>query len=131
MHIIQSSSELLILKTYLEQLNSTNDTFLWIKIVKNILQNLGFSHVWNNQFTFDSHALFTVIKNKLRERFVTFWKKRILSDETIKKLRTYKVLKQNFGLSLILMIFMIKLPERAYLLLESAFTGLGLNVADI
>ena len=29
------------------------------------------------------------------------------------------------------MIFMINLSERAYLLLESVLTGLGLNVADI
>ena len=44
------------------------------------------------------HALLTVIKNKLTERFVTFWKKRMLNDESMKKLRTYMVLKQNFGI---------------------------------
>lgn len=45
MHIIQSSSDSLIAKAYLEQLNSTNDKFLWVQFVKNILQVLGFSHV--------------------------------------------------------------------------------------
>ena len=97
MHIIQPSSESLISKAYLEQLTSKNDKFLWIQFVKNILQDLGFSHVWNNHCTFDTHALLTVIKNKLKERFVTFWKKRMLYDESMKKLRTYKLLKQNFG----------------------------------
>ena len=53
---------------------------------------------WNNHCTFDTHALLTVIKNKFKERFVTFWKKRMLNDESMKKLRTYKVLKQNFGI---------------------------------
>ena len=97
MHIIQPSSESLISKAYLEQLTSKNDKFLWIQFVKNILQDLGFSHVWNNHCIFDTHALLTVIKNKLKERFVTFWKKRMLYDESMKKLRTYKLLKQNFG----------------------------------
>ena len=39
-----------------------------------------FPHVWNNHCTLDSHALLT--KNKVKETFVTVWKKRMLSDET-------------------------------------------------
>ena len=34
MHIIQSSSESMISKAYLEQLTSKNDKFLWIQFVK-------------------------------------------------------------------------------------------------
>ena len=98
MHIIQSSSESLTLKAYLEQLNSTNDKFLWIQFIKNILQYLDLTHVWNNHCTFDSHALLTVLKNTLIERFVIFWKRRMLSDETMKMFCTYKVSKQNFGI---------------------------------
>lgn len=97
-HILQSSSESLIAKAYLEQLNGTTDKFLWIQFVKKIIQDLGFSHVWNNHCTFDSHALLAAIKNKLKERFLAFWQKKISDSETMKKLRTYKVLKQNFGI---------------------------------
>ena len=131
MHIIQSSKKSLISKAYLEQLTSKNDKFLWIQFIKNILQDLGFSHVWNNHCTFNTHALLTVIKNKLKERFVTFWKNRMLNDESMKKLRTYKVLKQNFGIESYLDDIYDKSVRKAYLLLESALTGLGLNVADI
>ena len=42
--------------------------------------------------------MLTAIKNKIKERFVTFCKKQMLHDETMKKLRAYKVLKQNFGI---------------------------------
>lgn len=69
-----------------------------VQFVKNLLFDLGFSHVWTNQCTFNSSALFHSVKNKLKERFILFWKKRLLADEGIKKLRTYKLLKENFGI---------------------------------
>lgn len=62
------------------------------------MYDLGFSHVWNNQCTFNASALLFSIKNKLKERFISFWKKRLSSEEGMKKLRTYKLLKQNFGI---------------------------------
>ena len=64
-----------ISKAYLEQLNSSNDKSLWVQFVKNILHGLGFSRVWNNHSTFNSKALIAAIKDKLKERFVSFWKK--------------------------------------------------------
>ena len=75
MHIKQSSSDTLISTAYLEQLNSSNDKSLWVQLVKNILHDLGFSHVWNYHITFNSRALIAAIKNKLKEGFVSFWKK--------------------------------------------------------
>lgn len=98
MHILQSGSETLISKAYIEQYNSSNDKCPWVQFVKNILQDLGFSHVWYNHSTFNSCSLLASIKNKLKERFVSFWKKRMLGDETKKKLRTYRLLKQDFGM---------------------------------
>lgn len=89
LHSIQSSSESLVAKVYLEQLNSSNDKCLWVQY--------GFSHIWNNHCTFNSLSLLVSIKNALKERFVSFWKKRILGEATNKKLRTYRLLKQNFG----------------------------------
>ena len=55
-----------------------------------MLHDLGFSHVWNNHSTFNSGSLLALIKNKLKERFISFWKQRLLGDETKKKLRTYR-----------------------------------------
>ena len=97
MNINPSSSDTLISKAYLEQLNSSNDKSLWVQFVKNLLHDLRFSHVWNNHSTFNSRALVAPIKNKLKERFVSFWKKRMLGDEIMKKLRTYRLMKQDFG----------------------------------
>ena len=77
-------------------MNDSGDKCMWLQIVKNILFDLGFSHVWANQSTFNPSALLYSIKTKLKERFISFWKKRLSSDEEMKKLRTYKLIKKNF-----------------------------------
>ena len=48
--------------------------------------------------TFNCGLLLASIKDKLKERFILFWKHRMLGDETKKKLRTYRLLKHNFGI---------------------------------
>ena len=98
MHILQSGCESLLSKAYIEQYTSLSDKHLWTKFVKNMLHDLGFSHVWKNHSTFNSGLLLASIKNKLKERFISFWKQRMLGDETKKKLRTYRLLKHNFGI---------------------------------
>ena len=45
MHILQSGSESLISKAYMAQYNSSPDKHLWKQFVKNMLHDLGFSHV--------------------------------------------------------------------------------------
>ena len=97
MHILQSGSESLISKAYMEQYNSSPVKHLWKQFVKNMLHDLGFSHVWDNHSTFNSGPLLASIKNKLKERILSFWKQRMLGEETKKKLRTYRLLKHNFG----------------------------------
>ena len=82
-HILQSGSESLILKAYLEQYNSSSDKCLWVKFVKSILCDLGFSHVWNNHNIFNSCSLLASIKNKFKERFISFGGKRMLGAESI------------------------------------------------
>ena len=64
--------------------------------MKNRLHDLGFSHVWNN------HSTFTLVAKINLKKDVSFWKQRMLGDETIKNLRTYRLLKKNFGLELYL-----------------------------
>ena len=57
LHILHSGGETLISKAYLEQYHSSPDKCLWIQFVKNMLQDLGFSHVWDNHSTFNSVSL--------------------------------------------------------------------------
>lgn len=97
-HITQSNTDTLLTKAYMEQLNGSADKSRWILFIKNILYDLGFSHVWDNQSTFNSFALLNAIKHKLKERYISFWHKRILSDDGMGKLRTYLVIKKKFGL---------------------------------
>ena len=96
LHTIQSNKDSLVSKAYQEQMNDSGDKCMWLQFVKNILFDLGFSHVWANQSTFNPSALLYSIKTKLKERFISFWKKRLSSDEEMKKLRTYKLIKKNF-----------------------------------
>ena len=79
-------------------MNGSNDKCAWLKFIKSILYDLGFSHVWNNQFTFNAPALLVAVKNKLKERFVLFWRKCLSSEEGMKKIQTYKLLKQKIGI---------------------------------
>lgn len=96
LHVLQSSADSLIYKAYWEQYNSSSKS-VWLSFVKNVLYDLGFSHVWENQCTFNSFSLLGCIKNKLKERYVSFWKKQMNSDEKMMKLRTYKLIKKQFG----------------------------------
>ena len=65
-------------------MNGSNDKCAWLQFIKSILYDLGFSHVWNNQFTFNASALLVAVKNKLKERFALFWRKRLSSEEGMK-----------------------------------------------
>lgn len=98
LHAMQSSASSLIYKAYWEQYNNSCSKTLWLNFVKNILCDLGFSHVWENQCTFKSSSLLLCIKNKLKERYELFWEKHMKSDEKMVKLRTYKLIKKQFGL---------------------------------
>ena len=70
----------------------------WLNFVKSILCDLGFSHVWENQCTFNSYSLLLCIKNKLKEKYQNFWALRMKSDDKMSKLRTYKLIKKTFGI---------------------------------
>ena len=99
LHTIQSNLDSLLQKAYQEQVNSSNNNNnMWLQFVKSLLHDLGCSHVWNNHSTFNTSALLFSVKNKLKERIIAFWKKRLSSEEGMKKLRTYKLIKQTFGI---------------------------------
>ena len=67
LHTIQSNTDSLVKKAYHEQMNGSNNKCAWLQFIKSILYDLGFSHVWNNQFTFNVSALLVTVKNKLKE----------------------------------------------------------------
>ena len=96
LHVVQSSDKSLINKAYLEQCNNSNSQ--WLNFVKTLLCDLGFSHVWENHCTFNSASLLLCIKNRLKERYEQFWERRMKSEEKMSKLRTYKLIKNKFGI---------------------------------
>ena len=71
-----------------EHLNNRSMKSPWICFVKNILTDLGFSHVWDNQGTFNASSLVVCIKAKLKERFISYWKNCMKSEAGMDKLRT-------------------------------------------
>ena len=63
LHTTQSNTDSLLHKAYREQMNSSNtNNNIWLQFVKFVLYDLGFSHVWNNQSTFNASALLFSIK---------------------------------------------------------------------
>lgn len=97
-HVINSKNDTLVSKAYHEQITSSRNKYIWSDFVKNVLYDLGFSHVWDNQSTFNSSSLLLSIRNKLKERYISFWKKRMNSNVGMDKLRTYKLFKEAFRL---------------------------------
>ena len=95
LHIVQSNDNSLVNKAYREQCNNSNSQ--WFDFVKKqLLRDLGFSHIWENHSSFNSASLLLCIKNKLKERNEQFWEQRMESDVKMSKLRTYKLIR-NFG----------------------------------
>ena len=107
-HTIQSSNESLLSEAYWEQCNNPVLKSSWLSFVKNVITDLRFSHVWNNQSTFNASALLTCIKTKLKERFISFWGLKINSTIGMDKLRTYRLSTQQFGFEKYLEV----LPDR-------------------
>lgn len=97
LHVIYSKNDALIFKAYQEQINSTSGKHVWLDFVRRVLNDLGFSHVWNNQCTFESASLILSIRNKLKDRYILFWKNHLNCNSGMGKLRTYKLIKHTFG----------------------------------
>ena len=49
-------------------MNGSNDKCAWLQFIKSILYEFGFSHVWNNQFTFNASVLLVTVINKLKKK---------------------------------------------------------------
>ena len=108
LHTLQNQNDSLVSQAYWEHFNNRTLKSSWICFVKRILTGLGFSHVWDNQGTFNSSSLIVCIKAKLKERFISYWTKSINSEVGMDKLRTYKLFKRNFEMEKYLEI----LPDR-------------------
>ena len=96
-HIIQAPDTSLIKRIYTESLEQTN-TF--IKKIENLFNILGFSHVWENQGTFSISRLEKAMINKLKEKYVNFWKETRNENSCAynKKLRTYNTFNGDYKL---------------------------------
>ena len=93
---------------YWEQCNNPELKSLWLCFIKTVLNDLGFSHVCDYHCTFNVSALLASIKTKLKERFISYWKKNLYSEVGMDKLRTYKLFKRKFEFEIYLDI----LPDR-------------------
>ena len=78
---------------------TVREKYALLNFVKRVLCDLGFSHVWNSQSSFNISSLLLSIKNKLKGG--TSHTGTIASDNSnngMDKLRTYKLFKKIFGL---------------------------------
>ena len=62
----------------------------WASNIKKILCKFGFEYVWNAQGVQDENALLCVLEDRLKQHFVTLWRKEILNS---RKLSTYSMFK--------------------------------------
>ena len=79
----------------------------WLKNIKDLLCNLGFSWIWQNQIVNNARWLTAALKRKLQDRYIQEWMAKIL-DETTDGDANYRLIKTHFAYSKYLTI----LPER-------------------
>ena len=79
----------------------------WLKNIKDLLCNIGFSWIWQNQIVDNARWLTAALKRKLQDRYIQEWMAKIL-DETTDGDANYRLIKTHFAYSKYLTI----LPER-------------------
>ena len=66
-----------------------------------MFQKINFTHVWENEGTFNIKALMRSVWRKLKERFISFWQDNLFNDDhnpNGNKLRTYRKIKDKYEL---------------------------------
>lgn len=89
-HIVNMDKTRLIKSAYMDNVNETKG---FGNNVHQLLNKLGFEHVWMNQNSFSGKMLTNAIQKKLEERYASHWKLSISGDG---KLRTYYTIKSNY-----------------------------------
>ena len=67
--------------------------FSWIKHVKHIFDDTGYSYIWSQQFFQNSDLLLALIRNRLHEQFTQEWQSLIQNSPKAIK---YRLFKDNF-----------------------------------
>ena len=70
-----------------------NLDFSWIKHVKHIFDDTGYSYIWSQQFFQNSDLLLALIRNRLHEQFTQEWHSLIQNSP---KAINYRLFKDNF-----------------------------------
>ena len=78
-------------RVFIEQLNS-NNVKSWAHSVKKLIDNLGFSNIWDN---FDKNINYLpLLKQRLKDQYIQYWQSSI---QELPKLSYYRQFKTNFG----------------------------------
>lgn len=91
--LIHSSDERSLIFKCLNELEANMDSE-WILGIRNVLCYLGLEHVWLNKTTFSISRLFNVIKDKLENGYINWWKTQIANNN---KLDFYRNVKYEFA----------------------------------
>ena len=76
----------------LDQLGFTN----WCTNVRNVLKDIYFDDVWDNQCIDDYPHFITLVKERIRKAYIQYWQDSINDSVSSPKLRTYKLFKTTF-----------------------------------
>ena len=91
-HLLQLPKNSLAHKS-LSEASSLNNN--WILCIRNILSQFGFSHVWDNQATFNVDNLINALKLKMQQHYTSWWSNK---TKTFSKLDFFNKFKTKFML---------------------------------
>lgn len=61
----------------LDDINEMPNVKNWASLVRNILSNLGFYHVWAAQGVGDEKIFLSIFKQRVRDNFIQCWHQRL------------------------------------------------------
>jgi hypothetical protein len=98
LHIIESHDDSLLKQVYTSmtaQLTQKGQGNKWLTFIRDILESLGFKHVWNNQSTLSPAKLKHSLQEKIKSLYCELWAKR--TKENNSKLAFYSSITSQFG----------------------------------
>ena len=94
-HIIEAKDDSYLKLAYEDMLNWESHRRTWINFTKNVLNSIGFSHVWFNQGTLSASRLKHSVVSKLKEQYINFWNK---TKNGHSRLSFYNIVTDNYCL---------------------------------
>ena len=79
--------------------STSNKDFKWLKSVKTVVENTGFSYVWDTQYVDNVNSFINLLECNLKDQYIQSWHETLYNGTMYSN---YRMFKQSFGSELYL-----------------------------